>query len=81
MSPRTVACQASLPMGFLRQESWNGLPSPSPGDLPDPGTERVSPVSPEKAVAAHLSTLAWTIPWREEPGGLLSVGSHRIGHD
>ena len=30
-------------MGFLRQEYWNELPFPSPGDLPDPGTEHVSP--------------------------------------
>ena len=33
----TVACQAPLSMGFSRQEYWNGLPFPSPGDLPDPG--------------------------------------------
>ena len=30
-------------MGFLRQEYWNGLPSPSPGDFPDPGIEPTSP--------------------------------------
>ena len=36
---------------------------------------------PEKAIAPHSSTLAWRIPWIEEPGGLLSVGSHRVGHD
>ena len=35
----TVACQASLSMGFSRQEYWNGLPFPSPWDLPRPGTE------------------------------------------
>ena len=35
----------------------------------------------EKAMAPHSSTLAWKIPWTEEPGGLLSVGSHRVGHD
>ena len=29
----------------------------------------------------HSSTLAWKIPWTEEPGGLLSMGSHRVGHD
>ena len=34
----TVACRAPLSMGFSRQESWSGLPFPSPGDLPDPGT-------------------------------------------
>ena len=35
----------------------------------------------EKAVAPHSSTLAWKIPWTEEPGGLPSLGSHRVGHD
>ena len=35
----------------------------------------------EKAVAPHSSTLAWKIPWTEEPGGLRSMGSHRMGHD
>ena len=37
--PWTVACQASLSMGFSRQEYWSGLPCPTPGDLPDPGIE------------------------------------------
>ena len=36
---------------------------------------------PEKAMAPHSSTLAWKIPWREEPGRLQSMGSHRVGHD
>ena len=35
----------------------------------------------EKAMAPHSSTLAWSIPWMEEPGGLPSLGSHRVGHD
>ena len=35
----------------------------------------------EKAVAPHSSTLAWKIPWTEEPGRLQSVGSLRVGHD
>ena len=38
--------QAPLSMGFSRQEYWGGLPFPSAGDLPDPGIEPVSPVSP-----------------------------------
>ena len=38
-TPWTVARQAPLSMGFSRQESWSGLPFPSPGDLPDPGIE------------------------------------------
>ena len=36
---RTVACQASPSIEFSRQEYWNGLPFPSPGDLPNPGIE------------------------------------------
>ena len=34
----------------------------------------------EKAMAPHSSTLAWKIPWMEEPGSLQSMGSHRVGH-
>ena len=35
----------------------------------------------EKEMATHSSVLAWRIPGTEEPGGLLSMGSHRGGHD
>ena len=41
--PWTVAHWAPLSMGFSRQEYWNGLPCPSPGDLPDPGIKTRSP--------------------------------------
>ena len=37
--------------------------------------------SSEKAIAAHSSVLAWRIPGMAEPGGLSSMGSHRVGHD
>ena len=46
VTPWTVACQAPLSMGFLRQEYWSGLPFPFPGDLPHPGVEPVSLTSP-----------------------------------
>ena len=36
---------------------------------------------PEEAMAPHSSTLAWRIPGTEEPGGLPSMGSHRVRHD
>ena len=36
---------------------------------------------PEKAMAPHSSTLAWKIPWTEEPGGPQSMGLLRVGHD
>ena len=35
----------------------------------------------EKGMAIHSNTLAWRIPWTEEPGGLQSMGSQRVGHD
>ena len=45
----TVAHQASLSLGFSRQEYWSGLPCPAPGDRPDPGTEPASLMSPALA--------------------------------
>ena len=35
----------------------------------------------EEGMATHSSILAWRIPWTEEPGGLQSIGSQRLGHD
>ena len=35
----------------------------------------------EKEMGTHSSILAWRIPWTEEPGGLQSTGSQRVGHD
>ena len=46
VTPWTVAHQAPLSVGFSRREYWSGLPFPPPGDLPNPGTEPRSPVSP-----------------------------------
>ena len=51
-TPRTVAHQASLSMGFSRQEYWSGLPFPSPEDLHDPG---IKPRSPALQVDSLLS--------------------------
>ena len=55
-------------ISFSRGSSW-------------PRNYWVSPVLLEKAMATHSSILAWTIPRTDEPGGLPSMGSHRIGHD
>ena len=50
----------------------------SAGDLGSiPGWGR----SLEKEMATHSSTLAWKIPWMEEPGGLQPMGSQRVEHD
>ena len=47
----------------------------------DPGSIPGSEDPLEKDVATHFSTLAWKIPWMEEPGGLQSMGLQRVGHD
>ena len=51
--PWTVVYQASLSMGFSRQEYWSGLPFPSPGDLPDPGIEPRSPALQADALTSE----------------------------
>ena len=58
----TIACQAPLSLGFFRQEYWRGLPSPPPGDLPNPGIEPMSLTSP--ALAAGFFTTS--APWEEK---------------
>ena len=50
----TVVRQAPLSMGSSRKEYWSGLPFPPPGDLPDPGIEPMSPVSPAAFQANSL---------------------------
>ena len=52
-TPWTVAYQASLSMGFSRQEYWSGLPFPSPGYLPDPGVEPRSPTLEADALTSE----------------------------
>ena len=52
--PWTVVYQASLSMGFSRQEYWSGLSFPSSGDLPDPGTEPRSPALQADALPSEL---------------------------
>ena len=56
---QTVAPQAPLSMGFSSQEYWGGLPFPSPGDLPDPGIEPVSLMSPELAGRFFTTSTTW----------------------
>ena len=60
---RTVACQASLSMGFPRPEYWSGLPFPSPGDLPNPGIEPESFMSPALAFRFFTTCASWEAPY------------------
>ena len=54
-----------------RQVRWSGIPI----------SLRIFHSLLENEMATHSSILAWRIPGRVEPGGLLSMGSHRVGHD
>ena len=96
MTPWTIGHQAPLSMGFLSPEYWSWLSFPSPGALPDPGIEPVTPVLLrwqetwvwslgwegflEEGTATHLSVLVWRISWTKEAAGLQSIGLQRVGH-
>ena len=58
-TPRTVAHQDPVSMGFPRQEYWSGLPFLSPGDLPDPGTELMSLMSALQAGRFFTTSASW----------------------
>jgi len=51
------------------------------GDIKDVGSILGSGTSPEGSMATRSSTLAWKIPWTEEPDKLQSIASQRVGHD
>ena len=55
----TVVCQAPLSMGLSRQEYWSGLSCPPPGDLPNPGTEPESLMSPALAGMFFPTSATW----------------------
>ena len=58
-TPWTVACQASLSMGFSRQGYWSGVPIPSPGNIPDPGIKSVCLMSPSLAGGFFTTRATW----------------------
>ena len=73
VNPWTVARQASLSMGFSRQAYWSGLPCPPPGDVPNPGIEPVSLMSP--ALAGGFFTTSGHLYLVEKP-----VNSQNFGN-
>ena len=58
----TAACQAPLSMGISKQEYWSGLPSPPPGDLPNPREEPMSFTSPALAGRFFITSAIWEAP-------------------
>ena len=65
VTPWTLVLQAPLSMNFFRRENWSGLPFPSAEDLPNPGTEPTSPVSPALQVyslaLSNQGSLFWVV--------------------
>ena len=56
-NPMDCSYQAPLSMGFSRQEYWSGVPSPSPGDLPDPGVKAGSPALQADTLPSETQTM------------------------
>ena len=83
-----VSCVSCIAGRFFTHcATWEarnaGNPGPVPGPERFPGEGNSYPLqySSEKPMEPHSSTLAWKIPWMEEPGRLQSMGSLRVGHD
>ena len=57
--PMDCGPPGSLSIGFSRQEPWSGLPCPPPGDLPDPGIDPVSLMSPALAGVFFTTSTTW----------------------
>ena len=62
VTPWTVACQAPKSMGFYSQEYWSVLLFPSPGDLLDPGINRMFPALQEDSLPPELQGKAMKLP-------------------
>ena len=82
VTPWTIAHQASLSMGFSKQEYWSELPCPTPGDLPDPGIEPMSLMSPALTEAhrikRHCSKTVRTYSVFHEKQTLINKGGHWV---
>ena len=73
--PITVAHQAPLSMEFFWQEYWSGLPFPSPWDLPNPGIEPVSLLSPALQVSSFTTSATWEAMWVDAATPILALFS------
>ena len=67
-------------LGFPSGSVVKNLPA-NAGDARETGSILDFEDPLEKEMATHSSILAWKVPWTEEPGGLQSMGSQRVGHD
>ena len=83
-----ISQKKKAPIHYINTYIWNleGFPGrsevkTSSWNAGDPGSILSWEDPLEKKMATHSSTLAWKIPWTEEPGRLQSMGSLRVGHD
>ena len=72
--PPLHACENLSTLGIPVGAVVKNLPASARDTVPGMGR------SPGEGMATHSSILAWEIPWAEEPGGLQSMGSQRVGH-
>ena len=84
-APWTVAHQAPLPMEFSRQVHWTGVPFPTPRDLPNPGIEPASLISPALADEFFTGRATWEAHYQDwklqakcpnNQGSILALGSY-----
>ena len=84
LSITLLACEISAVVWYF-EHSWASLVAQSVKNLPavqETWVQSLGWEDPlEKEMATHSSILAWKISWTEEPGGLQSMGSQRVGHD
>ena len=73
----STKCRASLQKGM---DITRGFPDDSDGKEEETWVQCLGREDPlEEEMATHSSVLAWRIPWTEEPGGLQSMGLHKVG--
>ena len=72
LQPYDCTCHVPLSMGFFRQEYWSGLVCPPPGDLPDPGFEPKSLMSPALAGRFFTTSATWEAHSQKD-GSLLNL--------
>ena len=77
--PCTIACQAPLSIEFSTQEYWTGLPCPPPWDLPHPGIELMSLMSPALAGKFLTTGATWEDPVEAWPSHLIKEVIKRRG--
>ena len=85
MVPQDSRRTLSLPLPRVSQSPWASLVAQMVKNLPVLQETQVQSLgwedALEKEMATCFSTIGWRIPWTEEPGGLQSMGSQRVGHD